>query len=97
MMDMFKQADQASQLLKLIAHPHRLMILCTLLEGERNVSQLTDIIGISQTSMSNHLAKLRSERLVDFTRDHRTLTYRLSNPDIAHIIAALHQIYCQPK
>lgn len=96
MKDIFQQADEASQLLKLISHPHRLMILCALLEKPYNVSNLTDLVGISQTAMSNHLAKLRSERLVEFTREHRTLTYRLSNPKVEVIIQALQEIYC-PK
>lgn len=96
MKDIFQQADEASQLLKLISHPHRLMILCALLEKPYNVSALTELVGISQTAMSNHLAKLRSERLVEFTREHRTLTYRLSNPKVEVIIQALQEIYC-PK
>lgn len=96
MKDIFQQVDEASQLLKLISHPHRLMILCALLEKPYNVSNLTDLVGISQTAMSNHLAKLRSERLVEFTREHRTLTYRLSNPKVEVIIQALQEIYC-PK
>lgn len=94
MKDIFQQADEASQLLKLISHPHRLMILCALLDQPYNVSSLTELVGISQTAMSNHLAKLRSERLVEFTREHRTLTYRLSNSKVEVIIQALHKIYC---
>ena len=70
------------------------LVLCTLLEGERNVTELTKIVGISQTAMSNHLAKLRSENVVDFTRDQRTLTYRLSTANAEPIIAALYKIYC---
>ena len=94
MSDMFANAQTASKLLKLIAHPHRLMILCLLLEGKKNVTELTEAVGISQTAMSNHLARLRSERLVDFTRYHRSLVYELTADEVRQIIAALHQIYC---
>lgn len=94
MQDMAASAEKAARFLKLIAHPHRLLVLCTLLEGERNVTELTKIVGISQTAMSNHLAKLRSENVVDFTRDQRTLTYRLSTANAEPIIAALYKIYC---
>lgn len=94
MQDMAASAEKAARFLKLIAHPHRLLILCALLESEHNVTELTKIVGISQTSMSNHLAKLRSENVVDFTRDQRTLTYRLSTANAEPIIAALYKIYC---
>lgn len=57
-------AEEASGMLKLIAHPHRLMILCLLSERERNVSELVEAIGINQTAVSNHLAKLRSEGVI---------------------------------
>ncbi|NLY65337.1 MAG: winged helix-turn-helix transcriptional regulator [Alcaligenaceae bacterium] len=94
MQDMAANAENAARFLKLIAHPHRLLILCILLEGERNVTELTKLVGISQTSMSNHLAKLRSENVVDFTREQRTLTYRLNSANAEPIIAALYKIYC---
>lgn len=94
MADMLSNAQTASKLLKLIAHPHRLMILCLLLEGKKNVTELTEAVNISQTAMSNHLARLRSERLVDFTRYHRSLVYELTADEVRHIIAALHRIYC---
>lgn len=87
-------AEQASKLLKIISHPHRLMILCLLLEGRKNVTELTEQVGISQTAMSNHLAKLRSEHIVDYTRYHRSLVYELTSAEVTHIIAALYDIYC---
>ncbi len=95
--EMLKSATQASSLLKLIAHPHRLMILCLLLESERSVTELVDIMGINQTAMSNHLAKLRSEGLVEFTRYHRVLQYRLNSPEAEAIIGTLYELYCPPK
>ena len=97
MQEMFDNASKAGKLLKVISHPHRLMILCALLEGKKNVTELTEVIGISQTAMSNHLARLRSEGIVDFVRYHRSLVYELISPDIARIINTLYQIYCAPE
>ena len=93
---LLESATQASSLLKLISHPHRLMILCLLLESERSVTELVEIVGINQTAMSNHLAKLRSEGLVEFTRYHRVLQYRINSPEAEAIIGTLYQLYC-PK
>lgn len=94
MQSMQKNTAKAAALLKLIAHPHRLMILCLLLESEKNVTELVEAIGINQTAVSNYLAKLRSEGVVEFTRYHRVLQYRLTSPEIEAVIATLHEIYC---
>ncbi|KLT73956.1 hypothetical protein PL75_00400 [Neisseria arctica] len=94
MQDMLHNTTKAAALLKLIAHPHRLLILCLLLESEKNVTELVEAIGINQTAVSNHLAKLRSEGVVEYTRYHRVLQYRLTSPEIEAIIATLHKIYC---
>lgn len=95
MSDMFANAEKAAKLLKIIANPHRLMILCLLLDGKKNVSELTEAVGISQTAMSNHLARLRGDHLVDFTRYHRSLVYALTSANVAHIIESLYQLYCR--
>ena len=94
MQSMQKNTAKAAALLKLIAHPHRLMILCLLLESEKNVTELVEAIGINQTAVSNHLAKLRSEGVVEYTRYHRVLQYRITSPEIEAIISTLHEIYC---
>ncbi|EGV36101.1 ArsR/SmtB family transcription factor [Neisseria weaveri] len=85
---------QISSLFKSISNPHRFMILCLLAESEKNVSELMQEIGINQTAVSNHLAKLRSEGLVDFTRYHRVLQYRILSPEITRLLLALQGIYC---
>lgn len=94
MQDMLEQADEVSQLLKLIANKHRLMALCALVEQPRNVTELIAIVGIAQTSMSNHLAMLREANIVDFKRDHRTLTYFIKNDKLHRLLATLHDLYC---
>ena len=95
--DMLKNTERAAALLKLIAHPHRLMILCLLLESEKNVTDLVEAIGINQTAVSNHLAKLRSAGVVEFTRYHRVLQYRLTSKELEAIITTLHDLYCSRK
>lgn len=81
-----RHATHTARMLKLIAHPHRLMILSLLSESEHSVNELVEAIGISQTTVSNHLAKLRSGGLVNFTRYHRVLQYRISSPEVRAIL-----------
>jgi DNA-binding transcriptional ArsR family regulator len=95
--EMLKNTEKAAALLKLIAHPHRLMILCLLLESEKNVTDLVEAVGINQTAVSNHLAKLRSAGVVEFTRYHRVLQYRLTSKELEAIITTLHDLYCSSK
>lgn len=87
-------AQKAARLLKNIANTNRLMILCLLIEKEHSVSQLLDHLPISQTALSQHLARLRLEKIVTYRRDHRTLYYRILNKDVKKVIATLHKIYC---
>ncbi len=92
---MQEKAVAASEFMKCFASPHRLMILCHLAQGEKNVSELIELTGIPQTSMSQHLSKLKNEGLVDFERDHRLLIYSISNPDVLKIMDAIYDIYCK--
>lgn len=90
---LLESSNEAAALLKLIAHPHRLMILCLLRESEKNVTEIVEAVGINQTAISNHLARLRSEGVVAYTRYHRVLQYRITSPEIAAIIGKLQEIY----
>lgn len=92
---MQKRAEEVSDFMKCFGSPHRLMILCQLAQGEKSVSQLMEATGIAQTSMSQHVGKLKTEGLVDFRRDHRTLYYRISNPDVMKVMNSLFDIYCK--
>lgn len=91
---MIESAEAVSALLKLIANQHRLMILCELAEQPRNVTELVERANISQTAMSNHLAVLREANIVDFTRDHRTLTYFIKDEKSLQLLQTLHDLYC---
>ncbi|VEF01738.1 ArsR/SmtB family transcription factor [Neisseria canis] len=92
--EMMEHAERASSLLKLISHPHRLMILCLLAQSERNVTEIVNVVGINQTAVSNHLAKLRAKGVVDYTRYHRILQYRITSPEIFNLLEAMCRVYC---
>jgi DNA-binding transcriptional ArsR family regulator len=88
------QAGRAETLLKAIANRYRLMVLCELHQGELSVSALQQRIGLSQSALSQHLAKLRTEGIVTTRRDAQTIYYSLASAEIGRIIATLHDIYC---
>jgi ArsR family transcriptional regulator len=91
------KATAAAQLLKALANEHRLMILCKLAEGELSVGDLVAAIGLSQSALSQHLAKLRGDRLVATRRDAQTIYYRLTSADAARVLQVLADIYCPPR
>jgi len=62
-------ATRASDMLKLLGHPHRLMVLCELKMGEKSVSELANKVGVSQSPLSQHLARMRYEDVVETRRD----------------------------
>ncbi len=87
-------AREASGLLKTLGNEHRLMILCTLLEGERSVGDLVDCIGLSQSALSQHLARLRRDGLVQTRRASQTIYYRMAGTEVPALLATLHRLYC---
>ncbi len=93
--DMAEKAEMVSGFLKGLANRHRLMILCLLAEGEKHVSELIAETGIAQTSMSQHLSKLKSEGIVSFRRDHRTLYYSITHPAARDVMGVLHSHFCK--
>lgn len=90
------RASEVATLLKALAHEARLMVLCQLTEGEHSVGALQTSSGLSQSALSQHLAKLREEGLVATRRDAQTIFYRLSDPKAARILETLAAIYCPP-
>ncbi len=89
-----RAATAASDLLKALASPNRLKILCHLIEGEKSVGQIAALIGIRETTVSQHLALLRKDRLVSSRRAGQTIFYALDSPVAARIIAILYETYC---
>lgn len=88
-------AAQAAALLRTMANEHRLLMLCLLIEsGELSVGALQAEVGLSQSALSQHLAKMREEGLVAFRREAQTLYYRIEKPEVQAIVATLKQIFC---
>lgn len=86
---------EASKLLKLLANEKRLLILCKLSEvDESSVNELSQHIGLSQSALSQHLAKMREQGLVATRRESQSIFYRIDNPDVAQIMETLRVIYC---
>ncbi|AND68634.1 hypothetical protein ATSB10_11800 [Dyella thiooxydans] len=93
---MRENADQAASLLKVLANGQRLRILCLLLGGERSVSDLHASMTLSQSALSQHLARLRQDGLVTTRREAQTIYYALTPGPALQVIEALHGIYCAP-
>src|SRR5258708_13471937 len=87
--DFEANAFEVANTLRALGNERRLMILCKLVEaGEMTVGALVEAVGLSQSALSQHLARMRDENIVTFTRDSQTLWYRISDPPIAQPIAA---------
>lgn len=88
-------AAQAAQLLRTMGNEHRLLVLCHLVgAGELSVSALLERVALSQSALSQHLAKMREEGLVTFRRESQTLYYRVADPDVARVLLTLKEIFC---
>lgn len=92
------QADEVARLLKLLGNGNRLRILCQLADGpEKSVNHLAEILRLSQSALSQHLAKMRDDGLVTGRRDAQTIYYSLSNANAEKVLAVLKEIYCTPN
>lgn len=91
---MAENAEAAAALLKTLGHECRLMILCNLLEGEKTVSQLNAEVALSQSALSQHLARLRHEELVAIRKEAQMVYYRLRSHKVKRVLTTLHEIYC---
>lgn len=85
--------QQVTTMLKSLANEKRLTALRAMCEGEKSVGELEDIVGISQSALSQHLAKLREDNLVSTRRDAQTIYYSVSNRNVVNMIEFLNQIY----
>jgi len=88
-------AQRASALLKAMANERRLMILCHLAQGERSVGELERLVDLSQSALSQHLARLRHDGLVQTRRSAQNIYYSLNGEDAQAIMATLHHLYCE--
>lgn len=86
-------ARRATTLLKAMSNKHRLMVLCELVQGERCVGELETIIGLSQSALSQHLARLRRDNLVKTRRSAQTIYYSLAGHEAGAVIRVLQELY----
>ena len=91
---MREHAPNAAGLMKALGNESRLMILCTLAEGERSVGELNELIPLSQSALSQQLARLRQQGLVRTRRESQTIHYSLADGPADRVIHLLHDIYC---
>lgn len=92
--EMARHAESAATLLKALANQNRLMLLCTLTEGELSVGALNERIPLSQSALSQHLAVLRADGLVETRREAQTIYYRLVSGAALDVIRVLHDHFC---
>jgi ArsR family transcriptional regulator, virulence genes transcriptional regulator len=85
--------EQASSLLRAMGNPQRLRILLLLAERERSVIELEALVGLSQSAVSQHLARLRQTKLVSFRRDGQMTFYALDGAEVRSILMTLHLLY----
>ena len=90
------QSGKAAQLLNAMSNQKRLMIMCHLLECEKSVGEISELVQLRQSPLSQHLAKLRALGLVTTRRDGQSIYYSLSSPEVAAILETLYTIYCMP-
>ena len=89
-------ASEASDFLKQLANEQRLMILCHLADGEKSVSELQSLLSLQQSSLSQHLAKLRNQKIIQARRSAQTMLYSIVDPNALQVIQLLHKMYCTP-
>lgn len=92
-----QNAEAAEQLLKNLANANRLLILCHLVEGECGVGELEAVVGLSQSALSQHLARLREQGLVSTRREGTNIYYSLAEPKVHAVLETLYRLYCAPS
>lgn len=90
-----ENAQHVANLLKQLSNPHRLMILCCITSGELTVGDLNEQIALSQSALSQHLAKLRESNIVTTRRESQTIYYRIANPKIKVLLEVLQKEFCE--
>ena len=90
-------AASASELLKALSNPHRLMIICQLIERERSVGELAGLLKLRDSTVSQHLALLRRDGLVEPRRDAQTIWYSIASEPARELLMTLYRVYCSPR
>lgn len=93
---MVSRADEAARLLSALGQTKRLMVLCRLVDREMSVGALAESVGLGQSALSQHLARLRDLGIVATRREAQTIYYRLASDNARKLIELLYAIYCAP-
>ena len=93
---LMEQARKAGDLMKALSHESRLLILCILVEGEKSVSELEDMMNMPQAAVSQQLARLRFDRLVATRREGRMVYYSIANEEVTQLVELLYEFFCKP-
>ena len=91
---MLEQCDEVAHLLKLLAHPQRLQVLCHLSMGEKTVSDLEELCVASQSQLSQFLQRMKAEGLVSSCRDGKFVRYSIQDPRVLKLMRSLHNVFC---
>lgn len=91
---LMRKARNASDFLKALSHENRLLLLCLLAERERTVTELENILSLRQPMVSQQLARLRLDKLVETRREGKAIFYSLANEDVKRVIAVIYDIFC---
>lgn len=90
------KAEEVSATLAAMANPKRLLVMCTLLAGEKSVGDLAEIVNLTPAALSQHLGKMRALRLVSTRRDGQTIYYSLASTEVQAVLETLYRVYCAP-
>lgn len=94
--DLLERAGEASEFLKKLANPNRLMIACALADGERSVRELEDSLGIRQPGLSQQIAELRDAGLIIGRKESKSVFYRLADERVRAVVTLLYRLFCDP-
>ena len=92
---MMESAHEASGFLKALAHEGRLLILCLLIDGEKSVSEIEDMLSLRQPAISQQLARLRADGLVETRREGKNIFYSLARSEVRDVVGTLHRAFCE--
>lgn len=91
------KAEEVAETLAAMANPKRLVVMCTLLAGEKSVGDLAEIVQLTPAALSQHLGKMRALRLVSTRRDGQTIYYGLASVEVRAVLETLYRVYCAPE
>ena len=93
---MARSAEEAAVYMRILSNPSRLLLLCQLIDGQRSVGELETALGLGQAYVSQQLARLRGEGLVEAERDGRIVRYALADPRVRPLLEVLYEQFCKP-